>query len=579
MAQTQRAATMRERIGGRWAISWQANLVGSILIIVLITLAGTSIGAERSEAQDTGRYFLAALAGVGALNAYSFLASATVFRNRGTTPVALPVVLAYHFGLGFLFGVTLAYSLPALGVEEQTPWWVLGAGFGVGAVLWCTTISLVLDSDERFDLERAALIDRAVDLELLRLDEIALLREMTRITGPEDGFDVATVPATGSLLPLDTWWGISADARGQDRDFSLTRRIRTAAQRRYPRVTSLGVLRAIITRGEFRPMVVALTLAVVLLPEAFTRLGALGLTSLAGVSLLIAGLTWAANVICRHRPEARLFVHVVTFLLILTAVSGYLAGVDPLLIRTDARIESLPVTEMIAAVLITSAIVIATMAASIVDTDRASLLQRFTADTNFQMVSQVATVRQIAARARSRAMTLPPPRGEALLRCAQELEDAVASSDVHLVRQGLAACHTALFHSEQPSLAEAVAHVITPWTAVGSITIDLDENISEVWMSDDERLVRIIDEGIANAFRHGDAQTVHVEAHLVDISGIRCARVVISDDGRGSVEPTPGVGSTLFDELSEGSWTLRAGVPAGSILTVDLPMTFGDTSS
>ncbi|MEO2167428.1 MAG: hypothetical protein ABGY42_04785, partial [bacterium] len=41
--------TLRERIGGRWAISWQATVSGTGLVIVLATITGGGLGVSAPD--------------------------------------------------------------------------------------------------------------------------------------------------------------------------------------------------------------------------------------------------------------------------------------------------------------------------------------------------------------------------------------------------------------------------------------------------------------------------------------------------------------------------------------------------
>ena len=72
-----------------------------------------------------------------------------------------------------------------------------------------------------------------------------------------------------------------------------------------------------------------------------------------------------------------------------------------------------------------------------------------------------------------------------------------------------------------------------------------------------EEVREVMNEGIANALRHGFASRVTVTLGPGP-------EITISDDGTGPRDGVPGLGSTFFDSISQ-DWQLSA-TDAGSIL-------------
>ena len=79
-------------------------------------------------------------------------------------------------------------------------------------------------------------------------------------------------------------------------------------------------------------------------------------------------------------------------------------------------------------------------------------------------------------------------------------------------------------------------------------------------------MLRVAEEAITNANRHGLAQNVSIEVKRDGASLI----VTVADDGMGLRVGEPGLGSALFDEVSQGNWKLQPQLDGGSLLTVHI---------
>ena len=72
-------------------------------------------------------------------------------------------------------------------------------------------------------------------------------------------------------------------------------------------------------------------------------------------------------------------------------------------------------------------------------------------------------------------------------------------------------------------------------------------------MSDGTAVGRVVEEGLANAIRHGKATTIRVDVAWEE-SG--CVRIRIEDNGSGlSDKAAAGLGSTVLDQATGGRWT------------------------
>ena len=165
MPATARRPRPAELLGGPWATSFPAWLIGSLALLLSATALGTLTGASAGAAATIValEWLLASVVIV--------TARLTVFRNARTTPVALPWVIA----LVLMVGVArvAAIMLLAGGDAGALHTWS-GAGTAVVAVIPGTVVFLLLLTyllaiNEWYAGERARLLRFEVDAEATRL--------------------------------------------------------------------------------------------------------------------------------------------------------------------------------------------------------------------------------------------------------------------------------------------------------------------------------------------------------------------------------------------------------------------------
>lgn len=83
-------------------------------------------------------------------------------------------------------------------------------------------------------------------------------------------------------------------------------------------------------------------------------------------------------------------------------------------------------------------------------------------------------------------------------------------------------------------------------------------------------LNEFLSEALSNSFRHGRASAVSIEISSVE-SGAISVRVL--DNGVGYIPSTPGLGSAIFDEISQGSWSITSQEDLqGALTTIVIPL-------
>lgn len=572
------ASSWRLRVTGRWAISWQAQVLGSILVLILIPLGGSAIGATRVDPAETAAWFLATAVAVVAINAYVYLVHLTGFRHRAERPVALPLVLFFHFGLGVIFGLVLGLMVQALGLTDALTPIGLAAGFGVGAILWCTSVSNLLASDEEFHVERDALLHAAVDLEVLSVSEARLASRLRTIldrahVGGRAAEQMRALPMpTASLLPLDEWWGISASLRNAQDPRTLTDKLREAADRRYPDVGIGTIIRGSLFRQGFAALPVGLIVAVIYLPDAAYRMGAFGPVASLTLGVVVGITVWLASQASTRWQRLSALWFAAGFLLVQLETIAFLRGFP----GPSATTPPLPWTEILASILLMTMVLIVTSGTRALARDRAQLLEIFRADTDAQRRWQADYLTTLSALTLEAAEQVQKPLRTTLAMAAAGIAAAALPAvDGHVSTVTMLTLIDEVDSSldngtsENTTLADLLDGIRAPWDGLVDIVIDMPTAM-DTWTGASATLItRVAEEAVANAARHGLADDVRI-TFAPDLQDSSALHMTVVDNGIGPQGGQPGLGAALFSEASANHFTLIPGQDGGCELSMML---------
>jgi len=96
------------------------------------------------------------------------------------------------------------------------------------------------------------------------------------------------------------------------------------------------------------------------------------------------------------------------------------------------------------------------------------------------------------------------------------------------------------------------------------VTLDIDSDLNYV-------LVQLVEEAVMNARKHGRARVIAIAVNLHEL-GPQHLTLTVMDDGLGiAKELTPGLGSNIYDRLTD-SWTLSALPSGGSVFRAVIPV-------
>lgn len=578
--------TWQQRIGGRWAISLQAYVVGVSLNTVILTLTGGQIGATAVRPEDIPAWFGIGMLASAAAGLWALLADGSFMRDRRVVPVAPWMSIGFHLGVGIIFGFVVVLVGDALVQPSAQPQAERIAVIALIGLWWGLTAALVLEARERFTQERLRLIDDAVQLELASMSEAETATRLRRSIEHDVGEAVGDVRTdvgrllddlstpTSSLLPIEEWWKISASLRdtAEATVRPLSHRLWEATDEHYPRPALGRVLSRLLMYQAFAPWPTIIILAIGYLPAGSYRLGLLGgAVSAAGMALLIGGVLATANIVMACSRAAHAAIFIAAFATAQVAALGYLAALD-----ARAGVSFAVTPEVVGGLIaVANSVLIPAALASLAD-ERGELLARFRADTDRARVQKIASARQIALVTRAAARELHGTVQTRLISCAVAIEQASRSGDIVQFRRALEtsiAILDAPLPDRSPDMSASVGYEIArmcaPWEGLCAFDVTLDELAETIRGPVAIAAGRVVEEAVANACRHGLATHIAITAAVVDGPSLR---ITVTDNGAGPTNGTPGLGTAMLVGLSGGSVRLTSAPDGGALLDVTLPI-------
>ena len=573
--------SVRARLGGRRAISWQAVVVGDLLIVLLATMLAVLDPGSRPRPDAATEVFAITMASAVVAAAYTGVAHLTVFRNRAREPVPVALSVGFHLSIGVIFLVGFALGAVILGVPAVGGTVAFSVAVLIGGLLVCLPSSLLLDDSDRYRAARASLTRRLAELERLRISEWSLRRALqelaTRIEDAQVFDDLSSrLDVLGVTDHTDrstaSWWQVSlahhrreptlaphtavVAAVGSEGHPSLSDEIAQCIEEEHPPIRwSLEVPYALTTRPRVPIMTAFLSSFITLLALAPMVPSSLGLAIAATTAVGVFALYVAAARISRRRPP--------------TAWSSWIAATSWAAVSAAAWIvlsehtRGVPATSVVGIALACAAAVFvavflvgwSTAVTTARDTQISTLIE-LTRHRACESSAIFASLTSIVARM---AETPPLSKSAAIVVCATGLQRVQQESDaVHIRRiiewtESVVAAPGVFAASNLPARLDEVVH---RWRALADITVDCPRVDVPTELVED--IVAVVDEAVRNACRHGDAQAIGVSIEIDPSSNVR---VEISDDGVGLEGGAVGIGFERFASLGSGGFEVTPRSP------------------
>lgn len=556
---------LAHRIGGPWLLS--APLLGFTCVGVLL-----SVYAGEPSATASGAGALGWLA-VWAATAVAYVAYGLVLRRlcRGrfardghVPPVA---ALAIVLGAVVLVCALLHAGAVVLDLPPSQPLLVrialtapFGLWFGIGFVL-------LLDEIARSRGARRRLLERRTDVGLADLQQGLLIAGLRDVQWREVERQLAA-PRRALLERLDDGDAAAAGglrdlAEGSVRDVSA--RLWTQAEREYPRLGITGIVRGIVRSEPFHPWVMAVVIVVGSGQSAIALFGwrvgtplTVGSAAVAAVAMLIA------NAAMRRRPDrhAAIFLGVVLLLIL---------GLGPTqMIRESLIPGSAPPSWLVAQTVSLVAVIVMISAVGAWVHGGQALRRSYLVEVDERHVRSMARARAVTVATRDVAQALHGTVQTKLIAAAVAGEHALASGDRVALQRAFDEARSVLedLGAEMRSvggIADEVALKVDLWDGLCDIHLHVDDLGAA--RADAEGVGRVVEEGIANAIRHGGATRLEVVVRATPDGAVE---VVVDDDGTGLASDAAGIGSAILDAVTGGMWE-RVSSEQGCRLTARVP--------
>lgn len=548
------APSLRERMGGRWALSWQATLSGIALVVVLTTATGG--GLVQWQTNDIPSIFTAAFVAGIAIAIYTFIAHLTILRNRSRQPVHLAVVIFFHAGIGVLFAVVFLGLVTALGITLEESPIVSVVGYTLAGLWFCLTMTSTLEAADRLRRARRSLVDDSVNLEMSELLSARIVSRMESALVAGDAPQL-TERNSETLMPLSTWWEASRALReNEDEDLSthLRRSANAVSQSLHPR----SVLDALVRIGHLSPLGTALIFVI-----AFYRpwVGAWGFAGGLGLSVLMAaliGVTLQSLNRLVSTPLRRLSTAVLTTLAITAPFTVAAVGWSTSLVAVGLYVFCLLASVFF--VLLPAAAVSAQFDYAEVNEEIHKRLQ-----------SAEDSQRRRARDAAGRISTLAGANSELRIG-AMSLQQAAASPNgvgiVSALEWGSAYLDAARIPLEATSVHESIQAAITPWDGLMAVRVTYVPDLATAEATIAEGCAVVLEEGLALLGSLAGATTVDLVAEVrtggsadqcrleltMDHDGRPLPSTDLPEDARWQVS-TAGLVTSMTAEIDSGSLT------------------------
>ncbi len=547
------------RMRGPRAITWQSVVGGNALISVAIiatggTLGGYSVGPHPLDPSVLSRSLTAVVVAGLVAALWAVVGFRVLMPDRRLEPVGLAPFLMYYAVNGAIYFGAVQWLDATAATPSGIGWPARLLSSGALAIAWGIAISLLLDSSDRFHTRRRELLDEMVTAEVERLreseealrlrealvasvdDVLASTREQLATVRISSAADVVRSAATDLVRPL-------------------SHELHEQAGEAYPSPRLGGILRQWWEHPRMPPLATALLVSTQTTAESVRNFGGVvgPLASLGYVVALYLFLL-AVDRVGRRWPRWDRAVYAAGVVGALAMNVWFAEGLSPMPINAG---------DVLANVGISLVYIVVTSIFDATRQAREGLIEAMERDVDSEELRARALQREMADAVDDLARALHGRVQTRLVVCAAELERAARAGDHDAVARALSEATSALEQAAQPTRA-SLDDVLRGWSSIIDITLDASEvPASQLQRTD---VIAVVEEGLANAFRHGGATTVTVTVGV----GPDSLRVQIMDDGSGPSGDASGLGSDVLRQLSHG----RAALERRSHhtwLTVDLP--------
>ena len=562
----------RDRLGGPWAFSWRASLVGSALISLLIIVRGSALSGSDPSPSGVIAWVGVALVAVAAKSAWQFGADRSLLQQRHRTQLSLTRVFVFYSISGLIFGAGLVIAELWISPEGSTASAgdaiVRAVALAAATVCWYVVTTILFDARERFWRQREQLLEELVASQMAQIQEEQVLdglRDQVRADLEQPLAEAKLLTAT-ALLENDDSTSSAVPERLRELASGSVRSLSHEMMEEQQRHYSQGRLRdvwktfALEIRFAIGPVLILIVMAYAI-DTAVRNQSQVGIASTIAFSVIGAVCMWLANKAMDRVPTWRIPIYAITFLVMVVLALMHVSGVT-FAGMADGELATIDMSwaEVGFLVLLASTGLLGTSYAAAVLSNREQVLARLRRDADLSLAQEIANAQRLASTTRQLGSELHGALQTRLLVCAGAIDSALANEDADARRDALNQAWDVLktpLESQQQagSIQECVDQRVAAWTGLLDVRCDMAASIGALGGSLARSVDVVIEEGLANAYRHGDATRVDVNI-WADGNDIV---VEIIDDGRGLGDVISGMGSQRMAAVGALSLTAHAG--------------------
>jgi len=569
----------RDRLGGPWAFSWRASLVGSALISLLIIVRGSALSGSEPSLSGVSAWVAVAAVAVAVKSIWQWSADRVFLQQRHHVTLSLARVLGFYAVSGLLFGGALVIAELWIGPEGSSASGgdaiIRAVALAAATVCWYVVTTILFDARERFWRQRTQLLEQLVASQLAQIQEEQVLDELREQVHADLEKPLAEAQLLTATALLENDETSSSEVPARLRELasgsvrSLSHQMMDEQERNYSQGRLRDVWKTFVLEIRFAvgPVVILIVMAYAI-DTAVRNQSQVGIASTIAFTLFGALCMWVANTAMDRVPRWRLPIYAVTFALMLVLALMHVSGVT-FAGLAEGRIATIDMSwaEIGFLVFLASTGLLGTSYAAAVLSNREQVLERLQSDADVSLAREIANVQRLAATTRQLGSQLHGALQTRLMVCAGAIEGAANKGDQDAMRDALNEAWNVLktpLESQQQSstVREAVMQRSAAWSGLMEVRSNVDETLMERQGSVSNAVDVVLEEGLANAYRHGNATRVDVS-----ITGDGVAVVIqLVDDGAGVAASSPGMGSRRMQAV--GQVELVTGSGGGSVLTV-----------
>lgn len=557
----------RDKIGGRYAISWPVYLLTAPLNIVTLLL----VDPERTQV-DSGIWWAVSFSTYIEFLLLLLIVDRTLFKDRHLTPVDASKVFWVGFGLGFIKGISNLLLADILGLPHSA-YEVIQGGIStaISVAIAMPALAFIAATTTELKTQQQAFRQTHTSLLTQQLRNLEVLNDFKLTLSDTIKKRLAEEETISSKTLSDETASISQKLKTKvDQVRPLSHEFWERSEVRTPEFNPASLLR-IFARNqtiEFWPFMVIYVATSFVTIFRFAGEESILVRLLITISIT-AGVFLIGKKVLNKSPRHQLLIH---FLIVISA--GGLSTYLPAFIYEPENISKFHGGFLIGATWI-GIVSFGISFISRADQFGNEILQNVNNQIDNENLRQVALQNLQAKLNREVATYLHGQYQSQLLAIAVSIEEAEQSGDAErlqvLLHEAVELLNNPLRRLDDLVVSDfeaALAEFKKQWAGV--LEVEVTHNCDGNHSPESTAAVSVLlDEAARNSFRHGFASGLQVEIECNDSQ----TNIQVTDNGSGLVSDIQrGIGSALFDSHCGANWSIqnRTDGQMGAVLNAQL---------